>query len=280
MKKFFGNVAGTICGLLTALLTAFLLFAIHQVTGFAAYSFTLFFIVPVGAILSGFLAASGYYLAFAIFKARPTKMILLVIVSISTGTFFLVQYLDYHYLRLDGQPVSNMITFPTYLSAVLQHMSLSFRIGGASLGSTGSMGTFGYVVAALHILGFSLGGFAVYGVVASNPYCERCSRYLSFKASQERYFSSEAELEQSVSETSLLIEEGKYQEAVDAHAGMGVRTDGHGRHWRGVITIKVCEQCDLHWIQWSQDNEVNGDWQSVSATPLERFSDAPISQRT
>ena len=59
------------CGLATSLLTALILWYIEQRFGWALYSWTFWFVIPVGAFLAGFAGASGYYFGSWFFGHRP-----------------------------------------------------------------------------------------------------------------------------------------------------------------------------------------------------------------
>src|ERR1700730_6465648 len=76
-------------GAATSFLTAIILAAIEIKFGFSVYGFMFWFVVPGGAICSGFAAASGYYAGARYFNHRPTKVLLLNMVVISITTFFL-----------------------------------------------------------------------------------------------------------------------------------------------------------------------------------------------
>ena len=63
-----------LCGFVTSLITAVILWWVELGFGFAFYSWMFWFIVPVGALLSGFAGASGYYAGARIFSHRPTPL--------------------------------------------------------------------------------------------------------------------------------------------------------------------------------------------------------------
>ena len=50
-----------LCGFVTCALTALILWRIEGHTGFALYTWMVWFVFPVGAIAAGFAGASGYY---------------------------------------------------------------------------------------------------------------------------------------------------------------------------------------------------------------------------
>jgi len=79
--------------------------------------FMYWFVIPAGAICSGFAAASGYYAGARYFNHRPTKLLLLNMVVISIATFFLIHYINYYFLIIDGRQVRELVDFARYLDS-------------------------------------------------------------------------------------------------------------------------------------------------------------------
>jgi hypothetical protein len=172
VSRLFQDFTVSATGAATSFVTAAILVAIERSTGFSYYtlSFLSLGAIPVGAVLSGFVGASGYYLGARLFNHRPTKILLLNMVVISVATFFLIHYFHYYYfLTIEGKPVRDFISFVDFLRIELSH-------NGAG----------GYLYAALQVIGFAAGGLAVFGYLNSLPYCEKCAKYLSAKDSQTR----------------------------------------------------------------------------------------------
>ena len=104
----------SICGLATSLLTAVLLWVIESKLEFRAHSFMILFILPVGALISGFIAASGYYLGARLFHCRPTAMLTLGVLAVSVGTYFAIHYFSFRSLEIEGTPLSDYISFGSH----------------------------------------------------------------------------------------------------------------------------------------------------------------------
>jgi len=111
MNTLIKNLGMTLAGLATAFLTAAILAFVEIKFGLAAYSLMFWFVVPVGALLSGFVATFGYYLAVKYNNYRPTKLLLINMLMISLLTFFLIHYIKYSTLQIDGKPVSSYVSF-------------------------------------------------------------------------------------------------------------------------------------------------------------------------
>jgi ABC-type Co2+ transport system permease subunit len=144
-------------------------------------------VIPVGALLSGFAAASGYYFGAKLFHHQPTRLLLCNMISVAITTYFLLNYLNYSLMQIKGQQVSRLISFGQYIGVVLRHQSMEFRIRGAKLGETGDLGSLGYVMAVLQVLGFAVRGLCVYWHLRAAPYCEACGKYLKKQSSTTRY---------------------------------------------------------------------------------------------
>jgi hypothetical protein len=149
-------VAG--CGLLTSFVTALILWFVEKQFGFALYTWMFWFVIPVGALFSGFAGASGYYAGSWFFGHRPTRLLLLNIVVASVATFFLIHYLSYITLQIDGKQVSDYIPFWRYIDIAIRSTSMDFRLRATEIGKTGELGSFGYAIAFLQVLGFAAVG--------------------------------------------------------------------------------------------------------------------------
>lgn len=89
-------------GFVTSLATAVILWWLELRFGFAFYSWMLWFIVAVGALLSGFAGASGYYAGARIFNHPSSPLLLVNILLASVGAFFAIHYLSYIMLEIGG----------------------------------------------------------------------------------------------------------------------------------------------------------------------------------
>jgi hypothetical protein len=174
-------------GIISSLIIGLTLGLIEVYYGYAIYSWMFWFVIPVGAFLAGFGAASGYYAGAMLFHQKPAGGVLFNMVAASLSAFFIVHYIPYYMFEVDGIRVKEALSFWQYFDIDVRNTSLSLVRGGASTGELGSF--WGYAYAGLQLLGFSVGGFAVFGWLSQNPYCEKCSRYLKKTGKQERFTS-------------------------------------------------------------------------------------------
>ncbi len=90
MKQTLQVLLVTAFGAIASLLTVVILFVVEDQFGFAFYSFMLWFVVPIGAILSGFVAAGGGVVVQAESSTAITTAFQAVLsLSFSMGTRFL-----------------------------------------------------------------------------------------------------------------------------------------------------------------------------------------------
>lgn len=119
MKSLGANLSIAICGLVTSILVAIANVAISNIVGFNLFTFNIWFIIPAGALAVGAAAASGYYFGALFFHKRPSALLLVQMVIIAAFSQFLIYYLEYTTLIIDGQKVSDFVPFEQYLDISL-----------------------------------------------------------------------------------------------------------------------------------------------------------------
>jgi hypothetical protein len=264
-------------GATTSVITAVILAAIGLRFNFSLYTWMFWFVIPAGAIFCGFAAASGYYFGARLFNHRPTGVLLLNMVAISIATFFLIHYLNYFFLEIDGKAVRDFISFSQFLNIEVSHTALQFRFRAAPIGEAVEIGSLGYLYAALQVLGFAVGGVAVYFHLKSLPYCDSCSKYLAKKGVQTRYTGESEVLADAVKDIMQCLSESRFQDAIAAHA----KTAGSDLFrkelvLRSQIQIKRCKSCNQHWLRFSVSKRAKDDWKDIDELGCQRFCAAPI----
>lgn len=276
-RKSGGDLLVGTCGLVTSLLTAVILWLVETRFGFAFYTWTFWFVIPVGALLSGFAGASGYYAGSWLLDRRPSRLLLANVVAASVATFLLIHYLSYLSLQVDGTSVSDVIPFTQYLDIAIRSTSMDFRVRTVEVGATGELGNLGYVVAVLQIIGFALGGFAVYAVLESQPYCERCSRYLTRKGRLMRYTGDADGLQGSVHKIFELVGGGAVADAIAVHRGFGTSSHQKDDHLRSIFEVRHCKKCARHWVKFSVEKQSGNDWKEISDLSVSGFTEEIVS---
>ena len=211
------DVFACVFGLATSLLTGFVLWWIAGVAGFAFYKLTYFFAIPIGAFLSGWVAASGYYLAYQIFQRRPGRLLLPNILGASIGTFLLINVLSYVVFRARMQQLSIPVSFWTFLDISIR----STRVNVMGMTTLPKLGYFGYITTGLEILGFAAGGLSVYSFLRSQNYCNRCSRRLTFKGRRIRYSAGNQGMDTLFTQVTTAFHENDPARGLQLHQNFG-----------------------------------------------------------
>ena len=246
----------------TSIITVVVLAFVDRAVGFSLYGFMLWFIVPVGAILSGLVAASGYYLGARALNHRPSRFVLVGVLAISTMMFFLINYLEYYTQSSGGAQLHDYIAFPDYLNFTLNNMSMTLCYH-ACLHQGVGIGSFGYLIAALQIVGFFLGGVVAYALLSSEIYCDACARYYSAKFSTTRYFSESGSASSHYGEVLAMLRSRQYQEAIAGQAEAGSQTEQSGSLFASVIKVKWCKKCLRHQIRLSLKRRERKEWKEL-----------------
>lgn len=205
----------TAFGMATSGLVAYGSFYLARYHDFAVYTWMANAIIPIGAIICGFVAAVGYWIGSRLFNHKPTKLLLANIVLVSLGTFFSIYHLDYTYSTYE-----EVMSFPDYLVASIEHMTYKSSRSGAQ---ATELGKWGWGAAGLQVLGFCLGGWAVYGILAGTPFCAHCSMYFRRLWSRGTKWKDLPEMGEQYEHLSTLLDGGHFQAAVEQHAASGAK---------------------------------------------------------
>jgi hypothetical protein len=263
------NIVISACGAATSLLTALLLFGIDRFFGFSFYTWIFWFVIPAGALLSGLIASTGYYCGARLFNHRPSRGLLLNILLVAVGCFFLIHYLGYYYLNVDGIPLRTRVTFGSYLQMVLEHTSLSFRVHGSVIGSTRELGTWGYAYALLQIFGFAAGGFIVYILLLEHPFCAHCERYLKRVDKVQRFCESTDLLNNYIEQVRPLFEGRRLTEALAKHDGFGDAAESRTKPLRAVLSNWQCPRCAQNVLRLAFSKRQGNNWMEMHKLKLE-----------
>lgn len=191
MKSALGHITVAIAGLLSFAVTVAIVVLVERATGFNIFTFSLWLIVPVGALLCGAAAASGFYFASLLFHTRPTWLTLVEVVVIAAAAMLAVYYAEYATYSLeDGTRIAEFLPFTDYLQIYLTSMEMTVGRGQTN---TGQVGDFGYVLAGLEFLGFIVGGIFVWLLLRTQPVCAKCGRYVRNLVKRTQQFSTQDE---------------------------------------------------------------------------------------
>jgi hypothetical protein len=134
------------------------------------------YVLPIGALIVGFVAASGYGIASWRTGQKITRRLLWMVLAFQVAAYFAGQYIEFHSLGLqynDGTPVS----FLSYFDFAARSFSWQQKDGSAG----SPLGVWGYAFRLLEIVGFCGGSLAVPLLLRAVPYCEGCQSYMKTK---------------------------------------------------------------------------------------------------
>jgi hypothetical protein len=254
----------TAAGVTTTALTAWLLWFLEQRFQFALYSWNFWFVIPVGAMASGAVAASGYYAGALLLNHRPGRLLLGSVLAVSVATYFMVNYMNYTSLKVNNIPASELVSFPKYLDISLRSTSMSIHAGhGAKATETGELGILGYGVAVLQIIGFAMGGYLVYGNLRGRPYCSACAKYFRKDKSQTRYTYDSEALAALHQRLAQLAQSTQVDTAVAEHAAFGGPKQTKLTKLKSQLEVKRCPDCSNQWLKHGVARLEKNKWAAV-----------------
>lgn len=181
-------------GLISLLLSILLPVLITFFTGFEVMRFSIFFIVPIGALIIGYICGYGYFKGLSksnTFVSRRHFIIglilsLICILGIKYATYMVTcvdPYTSEIVYTLDGAHVSNYVMegygeldFLTYNQYMIETTPISFINKGHSLGEV-SNPIVGWIFAIIDYLGVAVGCLFYGFVLRDQPYCHKCMLY-------------------------------------------------------------------------------------------------------
>jgi hypothetical protein len=132
------------------------------------------YVLPVGALIVGLAASSGYGLASWFSGVKITRSLLWIVLGLQLGAYFAAQYIEFMNLHLvhraDGSPVG----FFEYYDIVAR--GFAWKQDNGSMGEP--LGMWGYFFRSLEVIGFVGGSMIVPLVLRKAPYCADCQLYM------------------------------------------------------------------------------------------------------
>ncbi|MBW1808421.1 MAG: hypothetical protein JRJ87_09530 [Deltaproteobacteria bacterium] len=161
-------------GLITTGLALLGVWAANQSSDdFNIMSWYAYYIIPIGALLIGIVAGSGYGIASWLTGVRISSTLLLTVVVLQILAYFAAQYIEYLQL-LSVYGAEGQMSFFEYFDITTRAFAWQSKDGSA--GST--LGGWGYLWRCLEIAGFTFGGLIVPLFLKAKPYCSDCQRYM------------------------------------------------------------------------------------------------------
>ena len=186
MKSLLEGFGVALCGLATSILVALADVAVARMTGFDFFTFSIWLVVPAGAVVTGFAAASGYYFGSLYFHKKASASLLVQMVLIAGAAQLLIYWTGYATMVLeDGRKVADLVPFAQYMDITLTKAHYRIWRGQAD---TGELGNMGYWIAVAQFAGFLVGGVAVFGDLKAKAVCGSCDLYLRPLAKKQKSF--------------------------------------------------------------------------------------------
>lgn len=180
-----------IAGLITTGLTLFGLHMINvtDVKGeFNIMGWYANYIIPVGAIIVGLIAGSGYGLVSWFMGIKFNRYLLLGVMALQILAYFAAQYIEYqdiirHFKGMAIFDKSGAVKLPIPgFFEYYDEAARSLYWKGKYDTSPTPLGAWGYSIRLLEVAGFVFGGAIAPIVLAKHPFCEQCQRYMNGKA--------------------------------------------------------------------------------------------------
>lgn len=131
------------------------------------------YVLPVGAVIVGVVASSGYGLSSWFSGVKITRNLLWIVLGLQLAAYFGAQYIEFknlHLIHRSGAPVG----FFEYYDAVAR--SFAWKQDNGTAGQP--LGIWGYFFRGLEVIGFVAGGLIVPLLLRKAPYCAECQLYM------------------------------------------------------------------------------------------------------
>jgi hypothetical protein len=135
------------------------------------------YVIPIGAILVGLVAGSGYGVASWVTGVRITKRLLWIVLILQVLSYFAAEHIQFASLGLLHEDGTKVGFFEYY---DMMARSFAWKQKDGSMGQP--LGAWGYFFQALAVIGFCVGGVIVPAILKAHPYCQNCQIYMRKKA--------------------------------------------------------------------------------------------------
>jgi hypothetical protein len=155
----------------------------HNADNFHIMGWYANFVIPVGAMLVGAAASSGYAIASWLTGTRISRLLLAALLFLQTGAYVLAEYVEYENtmdtLKQQGMLAMQQPSFLEYYD--FKARSFAWKAQGPGNQQGQPLGAWGYVFVLLGAAGFIGSGLISPAVLYNVPYCDPCQRYMKTK---------------------------------------------------------------------------------------------------
>jgi uncharacterized membrane protein len=161
-------------GLATTALTLVGVYVLNtKTTDFHIMGWYANYVLPVGALLVGLAASSGYGLASWFSGIKITRSLLWLVLLFQLAAYFAAEYVEFKSLRLVHRGGA-AVGFLEYFD--LMARSFAWKQDNGTAGQP--LGLWGYAFRGLEVIGFVGGSIIVPALLRKAPYCHACQRYM------------------------------------------------------------------------------------------------------
>jgi hypothetical protein len=143
------------------------------------------YVIPIGAIIVGLVAGSGYGIASWLSGLRIGRGLLVAVLALQTCAYIAAEYIEYRdvlteleSLNASGNGVVELPSFPEYYDFKARNFAWKPERTG---GEPTALGGWGYFFVLLGAAGFIFSSLIAPGILMGVPYCDNCQRYMSTK---------------------------------------------------------------------------------------------------
>jgi hypothetical protein len=216
-----------------------LIWFIYEKVQYPFFAQTFWFVVPIGALLCGMVAGSGFMLGHRMMNRLPTPVTYVASGFGGIAGYFLIFGLTWWFTSIGNVRLHDVVGFPQYLQVMVENQSIRFR-NGAPI----DLGKWGYPRFAINLAGFAIGVMCMVAIAGGKAYCAKCRRYLTTVGSQTRTSSDPEAAAAALQPVIALLNAGRIQEALDRHSAWDA-ADRKG-FFTTTIKVEMCGGCGMH----------------------------------
>src|SRR5262245_58386599 len=172
------------CGITTSVLALAGVYWLNKnATDFHIMGWYANYVIPVGALIVGLVAGSGYGIASWVTGVRISRRLLWTVVLLQSVAYIGAEYVEYRDVIKEIEQRGMGLVQRQDLPSFLEYYDLKARSfawkkqQGNGVGDP--LGGWGYFFVLLGAAGFIGGGLIAPAVLFAVPYCDRCQRYMT-----------------------------------------------------------------------------------------------------
>lgn len=260
--------------IVSGLAVAFVASLIERATDVSLYGLSAAVVIPIGAVACGLVASLGFSIASRLFHVRPVGLILAVPLVSAAVAFLASHWLSFNHSRLPaGTTFAEAFAldgrgFIDYLQMVATESGLPTG-SSAAPATVDQIGSWGYGVVAIQIVGFALGGWFVAAFLRRSAWCEASRQFMNPVGKHVQYFDDATRFESTANHLVDVLEMGGPVAAFE-HAKAPKPTLKQRRNNRFRLTVAhfECDHCRCAHTVIATQHRVNNNWARLSETPL------------